>query len=142
MKNFNNNIMIAEFMGGVIKSDNEIWLPIHGICDLGKSGKILKYETSWDWLMPVVEKIETTRFTFKNYVNNYAERSDRKSSYAWILTSFDSREEFLGWDVNIELESLYKQFCSTKGENPRYQTKIDATYNVIVDFIKYYNENK
>lgn len=149
METLNNNILIAEFMGGKVKSesilnikDNEIFIPFHGVCDLGNSGKGLKYHNSWDWLMPVVEKIETTHFTFKNYVNHYAEKKDLKSSDAWILTSYDNREEFKGWDVNIELESLSKQFCSTKGENPRYQTKIEATYNVVVDFIKFYNENR
>lgn len=61
------NKLIAEFMGGKYKhnsivelSDNHVWLPIHGICqytsiELG-SGKMLKYHTSWDWLIPVVKK--------------------------------------------------------------------------------------
>ncbi len=36
------NVLIAKFMGGVLSSE-------------------LKYHSSWDWLMPVVEKIEGLR---------------------------------------------------------------------------------
>jgi len=65
MENIENNKIIAEFMGGLKDGEsrlslqkNEIWLPIHGVCHLGNSGKVLKYHSSWDWLMEVVEKIE------------------------------------------------------------------------------------
>lgn len=67
-----NNILIAFFMNGKVKSqldgklresvgDNEIWLPIHGICnmtsiDTGR-GKILEYHKNWNWVMLVVERI-------------------------------------------------------------------------------------
>ncbi len=57
------NKLLASFMGANFKSDIELWLPIFGICrfdtvELGK-GKTLRYHISWDWLMPVVEKIES-----------------------------------------------------------------------------------
>ena len=69
-----NNKLIAEFMGGVLSSvPNLINLPqtrgdanIHSVKGSGvlPNGTYsvhrlseLKYHTSWDWLMPVVEKI-------------------------------------------------------------------------------------
>lgn len=49
--------LVVEFMGGNLRSDRVVWLPFHGLCDLGTTtGKILRYNTSWDWLMPVVAK--------------------------------------------------------------------------------------
>ena len=129
------NRMIAEFMGGKysgqtsfdIKLD-EIWLPFHGVCKLHDNGKSLKYHTSWDWLMPVVEKIETTTFQLK----------DGTHTDCWILTSYDNRDEFKGWSVEIEAEQLRKKFYVDK----KHPSKIEATHNSVVQFIEWYNENK
>ena len=46
-------------MGGTFRSNNEMWLPIYGICNIGSinNGKILKYHNSWDWIIPVINKI-------------------------------------------------------------------------------------
>ena len=59
------NKMIAKFMGAKFATHalkGTCWLPTYGVCnvdtiELGK-GKILEYHKSWDWLIPVVEKIE------------------------------------------------------------------------------------
>jgi hypothetical protein len=55
------NRMIAEFMGATITDIKGIQKPIYYPI-MGKSVFVnkLKYHTSWDWLMPVVEKIEQT----------------------------------------------------------------------------------
>ena len=61
------NKLIAVFMGGLYTlsfelKKGEMWVPIHGICryDTIESGRgqTLQYHRSWDWIMPVVEKIE------------------------------------------------------------------------------------
>ena len=52
------NRLIAEFMG-LDQVDIDTWYDEHNE---------LKYHKSWDWLMPVIEKIETLGYTFeKNY---------------------------------------------------------------------------
>lgn len=67
-----NNRLMAEFMGGKYDKDvsfpihrDDIWLPVHGICrhNTIKSGygKRLCYHESWEWLMPVAEKIQSTK---------------------------------------------------------------------------------
>lgn len=48
-------------MSRIVSGFQNIWIPIHGICrwdtiELGK-GKILCYHKSWDWLIPVIDKI-------------------------------------------------------------------------------------
>lgn len=62
------NIMIAEFMGaeGAPKYNPEVWdIYITGYLDVDSDHEEaqhfytpseMKYQTSWDWLMPVVEK--------------------------------------------------------------------------------------
>ena len=55
------NKLIAEFMGGLFKSnkftinDGWVWLPFENMCKITS----LRYNSSWDWLMPVIEKIES-----------------------------------------------------------------------------------
>lgn len=43
-------------------SNDNIWLPIHGICRLDTitpgDYKILEYHKSWDWLIPVIDRID------------------------------------------------------------------------------------
>jgi len=64
------NKKLAVFMGGKYASEtmvplnlNEIWLPYWGISKFDTialgAGNILEYHKSWNWLMPVVEKIES-----------------------------------------------------------------------------------
>lgn len=69
METVNNNKAIAIFMGGktsdmdnrIVQGYQNIWLPVHGVCrwDTAESGKgkILQYHKSWDWLIPVIDKI-------------------------------------------------------------------------------------
>ena len=55
------NKLIAEFMGWDVKNPTTIPTNLH-LSNLElDNGEIieLKYDTSWDWLMPVVEKIES-----------------------------------------------------------------------------------
>ena len=49
-----NNKLVAEFMGDTFYPEVQHWYDSHG----SFIGDALKYHTSWDWLMPVVEKIE------------------------------------------------------------------------------------
>jgi len=113
------NKLIAEFMGGKYYKDvtfkiqsDEIWLPIHGIvkCATIESGKgrIIQYHTSWDWLMPVVEKIE--KLGVKLEIVGHICRITYNSSYSYVISE------------NIP--------------------KIEAVYNAIIEFIKWYNENQ
>ena len=76
-----NNKLIADFIGASKTSnckDNEMFIPDQTICridtiELGK-GHILKFHKSWDWLMPVVEKISelTSKETFNKSNSNVA----------------------------------------------------------------------
>jgi hypothetical protein len=55
------NKLIAEFMGYTPYSDGWITIP-HETFDTVVDSEIvyqLRFHTSWDWLMPVVEKIES-----------------------------------------------------------------------------------
>ena len=120
-----NNKLIAIFMG--LKYN-----PItanHGIRDntWQKGGEVffeLKYHTSWDWLMPVVEKIESIKRTDGAHISQY--------SFNWVSYIYLHR----CWiQNNTTTEDVLEDSCD--GE-----TKIEATYNTVVEMIKYLNTQK
>ena len=56
-----NNTLIAEFMGGqrVLPDEDVYNMPTHNNLCYGVNE--LQYDTSWDWLMPVVQKCFDTQ---------------------------------------------------------------------------------
>ena len=120
MKTLENNKLIAEFLSVKMHPcktiENLKFLPMEerGLYN-GYFIEDLKYHEDWNWLMVVVEKIESLeifdrmgRFNIntKNFDENY--------------TSFitDKDEDFIQCDGD---------------------TKIEAVYNAVVEFIKWYN---
>lgn len=104
----NDNELIAEFMGFRYGQNAD------------KNG-FMKYNKSWDWLMPVVEKIESLpeHPLYKKY----------------------------RFSVSIKNNSCEISFARlSKGEpgHNHYEgkTKIDAVYKSVIDFIKWYNQQK
>jgi len=100
------NILIAEFMGvettdGLVFQDNNTH-EFHPI----------KYHTSWDWLMPVVEKIES----YERYDVDILQYGTRIS---------DNQKEIVNNIANIS-----------------FDTKIDHTYQAVLEFIKTYNNER
>lgn len=135
MNTIENNLLIALFMGGKLRGQSridlahqDIWLPIHGICrhdtvEIGR-GKTLHYHDRWDWLMPVVEKIEMLP-------------CDKTTDQFYLRVEYDNREDFKGWYYTLE------QFVRTiKSPDYRYKTKIEACYIAVIEFINYHNQNK
>ena len=110
------NIMLAEFME--VKVD-----------DQGMGGydwDDLEYRESWDWLMPVVDKIEET-FILSNV----------KAMVYIKICNFDCRIEHdpqhsIAFKEEIEFEDIWEVANSKK----------EATYKAVILFIKWYNENK
>lgn len=98
-----NNRLIAKFMESKVTIDTYF---INGMyMTINESD--LKYHSDWNWLMQVVEKIESLNVVV-----------EIRENVCYIETTPN--------DYYSELE----------------ETKIQATYNAVVRFIKWYNENK
>ena len=110
MNTVNNNKAIAIFMGGktsdtsrVVSGYQNIWLPIHGTCrwdtiDLGK-GKILCYHKSWDWLIPVIDKI-TSDDSYIKYIDHTCSMVDDGGVYIntkFIDVTYNNVVDFINW---------------------------------------------
>ena len=104
------NEMIAEFMGGqrVLPDEDVYNMPTHNNLCYGVNE--LQYDTSWDWLMPVVEKIECTH-------------DDKGDCFNVMMEAFECTISGLGLTLCLN-----------------GHTKMDATYKAVVEFIKEHNE--
>lgn len=117
------NELIAQFMGKGFKGDKDSFPETHAAWLA-----YLEYDASWDWLMPVVEKIENIR-----HIGIDAVYFQIKGHQAQIWTYFDVKEflRMTGDDKNDG--NKFKVGHSAK-------TKIEATYHACLDFIKWYNQ--
>lgn len=128
-----NNKLIAEFMGAKILSPNTKYSYIQYPLDVytytkGQHketykqclhSKNLEYHSSWNWLMEVVEKIESLYITNRVFIANQT-----------VITihdkSINDSKVFIG----------QQQFANLP------QNKKENTYNACVEFIKWYNQQK
>lgn len=117
------NKLIALFMGATISDKGIVllkeWHDNHKFCEVSD----LKYHSSWDWLMPVVEKITRIPLPYK--------QDDGRQDTHWPRT-FGMLDE---WGNPMFRFNCGKLFTA--------DTLIEATYKAIVDFIEWYNnQNK
>lgn len=114
------NKLIAEFMGATYTVDDygdygyKFEKPVFGEWHTMFQASALKYHTSWDWIMSVVEKIESIGMK----VNIFTDRCDVRGWYEYAPNS----------------TARYEAFNHSSN-------KIDATYQAVTDFIQWYNIN-
>ena len=107
------NKLIAEFMG-IPNYKQGRYLMFEYADNNHRTEQDLAYHISWDWLMPVVEKIECT-----------------------TIDNNDNSDNF--FNVMIEVFE-----CNINGGNicicENGNTKLEATYKAVVEFIKQLNK--
>ncbi len=112
------NKLIAEFIGRCGKYNKSLYT-FKGIDktlvnDIWYNISEAKFHSSWDWLMPVIEKIET-----KGYIVN--------------VSSYPSIERSVFANLHI---TPYNKTQYTKGN------RLERTFQMVVEFIKWYNKQK
>jgi hypothetical protein len=122
MKNtIENNKLIAEFMGELVVPSQGIYL-IPNTMNLIHNDELthlqfvvndLKYHKSWDWLMPVVEKINVM------------------DSYRFTVTIMSSDTQIYD---NENCEDAVNITCEFNCDET-----IKSVYKAVVEFIKWYN---
>lgn len=112
MNTIENNKLIAKFIGSDFINNNIMInrLPKYF---LNNSDSYNCFHNSWDWLMPVVEKIEDL------------DNCQVDICFDWC------RIGYKGYLFNIDTRNFLKG-----------KTKIEAVYFACIQFIKWYNENK
>ena len=115
-----NNKLIAEFMGGYTPYEKfgdstEYYYRGHYV-----TLENMKFQTSWDWLMPVVEKIEEVFIDDSNLIIK------------------EHRYEF---DMKYTQCEIYDHVRDCVVASGDMGSKILSTYQSVVEFIKEYNNN-
>jgi hypothetical protein len=111
-----NNKLLAEFLGLTLEQEQE------RIFIQGLGTKLIEdtFNTDWNWLMEVVEKIEN--ITIQKLSFNFNIQKDGVSLfYSHINEPKEQIEMYFEW---------------------RQKTKIANTYKIAIEFIKWYNEQK
>ena len=120
------NKLIAEFMGWWFDiGDKRKYIRIldEKNFEYLKSENDLLFNSSWDWLMSAVEKIESIIDKHHGYFGVYI------SSNNCSIQGTNFRSD------KIVNPPIY--LCESYGD-----TKLEATYIMCIKFIKWYNENK
>ncbi len=107
------NKLIVEFMGLYTYTKNEITGYTHN--GVMYALRDLKYHTSWDWLMPVVEKIEKHGF------------------YTNILSADNNPSKHTMHIALVGEEEIYTLWVDSK---------IEAVYQAVIKFIQWYNQQQ
>ena len=116
-----NNKLICDFMQNyTYQSDSGVnWIEINGypFAEFNDA----PFHLSYDWIMPVIEKIESLDYVSvyfsKTYLGNHkVEISKHTPSYKLLQVS-------------------KTVFCE-------HESRLEATYKAVVEFIKWYNQNK
>lgn len=109
------NKLIAEFMGfEFVANQSRYMLTISDFLE-NELASTYKFKISWDWLMPVVDKIESLN-----------EVCDFNINYCSVY----------GHEVSVS--NLYKNTFNPY--SVKDETKIEAVYNACLKFIQYYNQ--
>ena len=116
------NKLIADFMNSKISENN------YFINGMYKEVNNLKYDTDWNWLMEVVEKIESleANFEIKSNWNPFSKITMHQTTikifkHVKIITTYNSEE----------IKTIYT--------NPS-ENKLENTYNACIEFIKWHNK--
>ena len=114
-----NNKLLAEFMGfSFIERKSKYLVDVKSYLK-DESASSYKFDSDWNWLMEVVEKIEQS-----NKVNTgFSQlcKSKLKNNYHFYL------------EISLHNKSDYKKTTEAS-------SKIEAVYNGCVEFIKSYNK--
>lgn len=123
MNTLEGNKLIAEFMGWRYIADGDVMFLNQKTP--AKPIDKLEFHSSWDWLIPVVEKIEELGFLTTIKYRNCAD----EGKYHEIIISKNH------WVFGESLQS-FEQI-----ENAENYSKIQAVWNGVVNFIEKYNED-
>lgn len=120
------NKLIAEFLGWEFNGENPLipnLYPSYGY-ESGYtefSTKVLEFNTRWDWLMPVIEKLAKLKLRYENVPEDY---------YKYPVT-FGMTDEEGNFMVRLNCAPLFSA-----------KTLIEAAWLAVVDFLEWYNSEK
>lgn len=143
MNEIENNKLIAEFYGAIYKEDDcgdmgyFFEKPFYENWHTAFKAEALKFHTSWDWLMPVVEKIEGLSVAGID-IEAY---SEEKRPCEWQFTvSIENGGCTIHRDVLPQYGGTEDDFLNLY--SCLKDDKLKSTYEAVITFINWYNTTK
>lgn len=101
------NRIIAEFMGAKPckqHPNTQLFLKIKDNKNPSlQYWHLLKYHKSWDWLIPVIDKIRSSKYYLDYYLSNLGQFNDGiHINTKFISSTFESVVEYLKWYNSIK----------------------------------------
>ena len=124
-----NNKLIAEFLGYIDNGCSEEGFLIDPKTNYDVCIDSLQFHTDWNWLMEVVEKIESLP---SRTLQGTCYSGNEVKIYKAINTNTHYCE------INLVKESGYRIVSIQFNK----ESKIKSVYDACLEFIKWYNENK
>lgn len=114
MKTEENNKLIASFLGWEKDTEDSYILPDNLSDPFYKidTRYILEFDTDWNWLMEVVDKIESLGYGFNITIGDATVLQNHSAIYSTLIYRIDGTK------------------------------KLEAVYKTCVEFIKWYNQQK
>tara|TARA_R110000796_G_scaffold84358_4_gene183945 strand:- start:359 stop:811 length:453 start_codon:yes stop_codon:yes gene_type:complete len=134
--NMKDNKKIAEFMGMTYGDTNDESVMIQ-MTNTGNEVvpiESMEYHNSWDWLMPVVDKIERehkANFRIKCTWNEFTEYSIHQ-----VIVNIEQGEMSKDKSCIYDSKKIYDYVGDA------VKCKREATYQAVVEFINEYNKTK
>ena len=98
----------------------------------------LKFDSDWNWIMEIVEKIETLQIKIPE---KYKKGFLKNSIFGSIIVNvgYDNREEFKGWTSDVSIEICHPFIYDSSNKEPsRFETKKQAVVEAINAFLIWY----
>lgn len=92
----------------------------------------LLYHSSWDWLMPVIDKIDSMNCPYEDYTWKY----DNKTYHNFMGFNVDIKPKHCVIWEDLELDPPN---IIGGGYDKLYNSRIEAAWNAVIEFIKWYN---
>lgn len=98
---------------------------------------LLLYHSSWNWLMPVIDKIENLDVSDQHY--KWEAHDGERSNF--IGFEFEMKRWCDGYSSCISMDLQLDPSETIAGDYYKhYPTRIEAVWNCVVEFIEYYNK--
>lgn len=124
-------IAVAQFMGAKLTASGHLEaLPEWGTHRNMISAEDLKYDSSWDWLMPVIEKIKTINLVSSVTIDSRCGVKVAKGEYY-----MENRCDFKLWHIAWNPSTIHIGVCSEEDH-------LTVCYKAVLKFLKWYEENK
>lgn len=93
----------------------------------------LKFHNDWNWLIPIVEKIES--LNLKDYFYQWEDGNNKRNNFQRISVDISENTCWIG----IELDLYPPITINKKSSYKQFNTKIEAVWTAVNEFIEWYN---